>query len=101
VVPPVNASYLHERLRPRFVTGLSGGSSMSAPFGELAADADVTRILHGQPAALDPLRSFGPAYEIETLQRSDRPPRHCGGAGSAVVSILSRIHRVVNPLKTC
>ena len=53
-MPPVNASYLHERLRQRFVTGLSGGSSMSAPFGELATDADVTRILHRWPAALGP-----------------------------------------------
>jgi hypothetical protein len=58
VVPPVNASYLHERLRPRFVTGLPGGSTMSAPFGELATDADVTRILHGRPAALDPKPTF-------------------------------------------
>ena len=37
MVPPVNASYLHERLRPRSVTGLPGGSSMSAPFGELGS----------------------------------------------------------------
>ena len=59
MVPPVNASYLHERLRPRFVTGLPGGSTMSAPFGELATDADVTRILHGRPAALDPFRTLG------------------------------------------
>jgi hypothetical protein len=53
-MPPVNASYLHERLRPRFVTGLPRGRSIGVPFGELATDADVTRILHGRPAALGP-----------------------------------------------
>ena len=64
VVPPVNASYLHERLRPRFVTGLAGESSMSAPFGEIATDADVTRILHGRPAALDPKRSLARSQDL-------------------------------------
>jgi hypothetical protein len=66
-MPPVNASYLHERLRPRFVTGLPRGRSIGVPFGELATDADVTRILHGRPAALDPKAGTHAARFLRTL----------------------------------
>jgi hypothetical protein len=38
---------------------------MSAPFGEFAANAEVTGLLHGRPAALDPLETF--AGDVPTL----------------------------------
>jgi hypothetical protein len=101
VVPAVNASYLHERLRPRFVTGLPGGSSMSAPFGELATDADVTRILHGRPAALDPFRTFASARSGQKARRCRKPDRkYRGQQGPLDWPAPLRALRLPNPSPT-